>query len=116
MAKSFSPRLCLAAALLCAAVVGPIVAAEPSSTTMRNAELKLLKSLNPEQLQQARFSFEADERLHWHFIPTETFPRRGLLLRDMTPTQRQLAHDLMKAGLSQRGYLTPRRSWISRRC
>jgi hypothetical protein len=106
MSKPLSPRLCLAAVLLCAAVVGPMVAAEPSSTTMRNAELKLLKSLNPEQLQQARFSFDADERLHWHFIPTETFPRKGLLIRDMTPMQRQLAHDLMKAGLSQRGYLT----------
>src|SRR5258708_5286110 len=106
MPKSLWPRLWLAAALLGAAVVGPMVAAEPSSTTMRNAELKLLKSLNPEQLRQARFAFEADERLHWHFIPTEMFPRTGLLIRDLTPMQRQLTHDLMKAGLSQRGYLT----------
>src|SRR5881628_1430602 len=30
----------------------------------------------------------------------------GLLLRDMSPEQRRLAHDLLKAGLSQRGYLT----------
>jgi hypothetical protein len=34
------------------------------------------------------------------------FPRKGLLIRAMTEPQRKLAHDLMKAGLSQRGYLT----------
>jgi hypothetical protein len=34
------------------------------------------------------------------------FPRKGLLIRDMTPAQRTLAHDLMKASLSQRGYMT----------
>ena len=34
------------------------------------------------------------------------FPRKGLLIRSMSEPQRKLAHDLMKAGLSQRGYLT----------
>ena len=73
---------------------------------MARAAMTLLNSLEPAQRQQAMFPFDADERTHWHFIPTEMFPRNGLLMRDMNPQQRQLAHDLLKAGLSQRGYLT----------
>ena len=42
--------------------------------------------------------------MHWHFIPTEMFPRKGLPVREMNATQRKLAHDLLKTGLSQRGY------------
>jgi hypothetical protein len=73
---------------------------------MSDAATHLLSSLTAEQRQQATFAFDADERTHWHFIPTEMFPRKGLLIRSMTEPQRKLAHDLMKAGLSQRGYLT----------
>ena len=60
--------------------------------------------LTPEQRQKAVFPFNSDERLHWNFIPTEAFPRNGLLLREMNETQRQRAHDLLKASLSQSGY------------
>src|SRR3954454_13469782 len=106
MSSLLSPRLVLAATLGCAAAAGPMVAAGRSSAAMTSAGVKLLKSLTPPQAQQATFPFASDERLRWHFIPTETFPRNGLLLRDMSPEQRRLAHDLLKAGLSQRGYLT----------
>ena len=81
-------------------------AAGRSSSAMADAATRLLNSLTAEQRQQASFAFAADERLHWHFIPTEMFPRQGLLIRSMTAPQRALAHDLLKAGLSQRGYLT----------
>ena len=83
-----------------------MIAAERSSATMATAATKFLAGLTPEQRQQATFPFESDERLHWHFIPTETFPRKGLTIKEMTEPQRKLAHDLLKAGLSQRGYLT----------
>src|SRR3954462_427688 len=106
MSSLLSPRLVLAATLGCAAAAGPMVAAGRSSAAMTSAGVKLQKALPPPQTQQAVFPFASDERLHWHFIPTETFPRNGLLLRDMSPEQRRLAHDLLKAGLSQRGYLT----------
>ena len=98
-------RLALAALVTAGAALGPIVAAERSSSTMAAAGTKFLASLTPEQRQQAVFAF-GDERLHWHFIPTEMFPRKGLLIRDMTAPQRSLAHDLLKSGLSQRGYMT----------
>ena len=66
-----------------------------------------LTSLTPEQRQQAVVSRSTrDERMHWHFIPTEMFPRKGLTIKEMTEPQRKLAHELLEAGLSQRGYLT----------
>jgi hypothetical protein len=101
-----SPRMCLAAALVVAGAIGSTIAAERSSSTMTTAATKFLQGLTPEQRQQAALAFEGDERLRWHFIPTETFPRKGLLIRNMNESQRKLAHDLMKAGLSQSGYLT----------
>src|SRR5579872_1531156 len=106
MSTLTSRRLLLLTALLAAGGLGSVIAAERSSDTMRSVALKLVNSLEPAQRQQAMFRFDADERMHWHFIPTEMFPRNGLLMRDMNPQQRRLAHDLLKAGLSQRGYLT----------
>src|SRR4051812_12405214 len=101
-----SARLYLAAGLVAAATLGSTIAAERSSAAMAAAASKFLQGLTPEQRQQAAFTFDGDERLHWHFIPTETFPRNGLLIRKMDESQRKLAHDLLKSGLSERGYLT----------
>jgi hypothetical protein len=98
--------LCLAAVLVAALAIGSMVAAERSSSSMTTAATRFLNGLTPEQRQQASFAFDSDERLHWHFIPTETFPRKGLLVQSMNEPQRKLAHELLKAGLSQRGYLT----------
>jgi hypothetical protein len=65
-----------------------------------NAE-RFLASLTQEQAAKARFTFADDERLNWHFIPKE---RKGLPLREMTPTQRHMAYALLSAGLSQQGF------------
>jgi len=103
-------RWLVAAAFVAAGIVGSTIAAERSSTAMAGAAAKFLAALSPEQRQKATFAFtNSDERLHWHFIPTgppPSFPRNGLTIKEMTPAQRTLAHDLVKAGLSQRGYLT----------
>src|SRR5262252_25605 len=100
-----SPRVGVSIAIVALVAIGSTIAAERSASTMASAGTAFLGALTPEQKQQASFAF-GDERLHWHFIPTEMFPRKGLLVRDMTPAQRKLAHDLLKAGLSQRGYMT----------
>ena len=73
---------------------------------MASAATKFLESLTPEQRRQAMFAFDDNERTHWHFIPTELFPRNGLTIRQMSQPQRELAHALLKAGMSQRGYMT----------
>ena len=101
-----SSRLLLALSIVSLSVVTAMVAAERSASTMATAANRFLESLTPDQRSQATFAFESDERTSWHFIPTEMFPRNGLTLKAMTDEQRARAHDLLSAGLSQRGYLT----------
>ena len=84
--------------------------AESSGSAMATAATKFVAALSPEQKQKAQYAFDADERTHWHFIPTgaapTAFPRNGLTIKEMDTSQRALAHALLKTGLSQRGYLT----------
>src|SRR5688500_28594 len=62
-----------------------------------------LASLSAAQRSKALFAFEDAERLNWHFVPRA---RRGLPLKEMSAEQRELARGILRAGLSQRGYLT----------
>src|SRR6202165_1763169 len=96
----------IAIAILVVSALGLKDAAGPSPAAMEVAATKFLESLTPEQRQQAMFPFDGSERTHWHFIPTEIFPRNGLTLKQMNQSQRERAHDLLKAGMSQRGYMT----------
>ncbi len=73
-----------------------------SATVMAGAANAFLASLTPQQRAQATYPFSDDERFDWHFIPK---PRKGLALREMTAEQKQLAHALLAAGLSQQGYI-----------
>jgi len=105
-----SVRFWLAVSLAVAGAAGSLVSAERSSSSMQAAATKFVASLTPEQRQKASFAFDSEERMRWHFIPTGTaqgrWPRYGLLIKEMSEPQRKLAHDLLKASLSQRGYLT----------
>jgi len=98
--SSVRSRACLLALL------GVLSAADRSPSAMADAATRFLAALTPEQKQQATFAFDAGEREHWGFVPTEIFPRHGLTIGSMTDAQRKLAHDLLKSGLSQKGYLT----------
>ncbi|MEX2261361.1 MAG: DUF3500 domain-containing protein [Bryobacteraceae bacterium] len=69
---------------------------------MTQAAIHFLNSLTPEQRAKTVFKMDDDKRLDWHFIPKE---RKGLQLREMTPTQKHLAQALLAAGLSQTGYM-----------
>jgi hypothetical protein len=73
-----------------------------SAPIMVETAKAFLASLTPEQAAKAVIPFQDDERLNWHFIPKE---RKGLPLKDMMPYQKHLAHALLSAGLSQRGYV-----------
>jgi hypothetical protein len=106
MSRYAAPRVVVAFVLLGALVAGAVIAAQRASSSMVTAASQFLDGLTVEQRQQATFPFEAEERLRWNFIPDEMFPRNGIALRDMTEPQRKLAHDLLRSGLSQRGYLT----------
>ena len=73
---------------------------------MTSAAGRFLEGLTPELRQQASFPMESDERLRWNFIPVNPFPRNGVPLKSMSEPQRELALNMLRAALSQRGYLT----------
>jgi hypothetical protein len=105
---SFWPVAVLVVVLAC---LGLATAAERrSASAMADAATRFLSALTPEQRAQASFAFESDERFRWHFIPTgkapASWPRQGAPLKAMNAEQQRAARDLLKAGLSQRGYLT----------
>lgn len=97
----------LGVVVLVAAAAGvATVARQGTPSTMAGAADAFLKTLTPELRQQATFPLDAEERVRWGFIPTNMLPRNGLPLKAMNETQRKAAHDLLAAGLSQRGYMT----------
>jgi hypothetical protein len=105
------PRLIVAAALV--AVWGASVTvttqrstSSRSAAAMTAAANKWLEALTPEQRQQASFALDAEEKVRWNFIPTNMFPRKGVPWKEMAEPQRKLAHELLKASLSQKGYVT----------
>jgi hypothetical protein len=101
-------RLALALAAVLVASLSIAIASQRSASAMSSAAEKWLASLTADQKQRATFSFDSDERLHWHFVPNETFPRKGLQIKDMSDAQRTLAWDLLKTGVSARGFSTAR--------
>jgi uncharacterized protein DUF3500 len=103
MRRFTSPRSVLAVGLL-AALCASVVAQQRSASSMTAAATNFLGSLTPEQRQRATFGFDSAERTRWHFVPQ--FERNGLQVREMTEPQRKLAHELLKTGLSARGYTT----------
>ena len=97
-----------AQARLAAAAIGAVLLISAyhhtnSAGAMTEAANRLLAALTPEQRARAVIRFDdGDERLNWHYIPRE---RKGLPLREMTPSQKHLAAALLAAGLSQQGYI-----------
>lgn len=83
-----------------------------SISAMTRAAQAFLNSLSPEQQAKVKMDFQGEERLFWHYIPTDDIPKRyngkprmGLILKDMTGGQQHLAMALLSAGLSQSGYI-----------
>jgi hypothetical protein len=81
--------------------VGGAAQAPAPGVAMAEAANKLLASLTPEQKQKATFTMEDSHRVEFFFVP---IARKGIPLKQLTAPQRELAHALMKAGLSQAGY------------
>jgi hypothetical protein len=94
------PALILAGVMFAAPVA---LNSAPTATgkAMADAATALLKDLNAEQRSKATFKFEDDSRFEFRFTPRA---RTGLPLKDMTEAQRAKAHELLKTGLSLRGY------------
>ena len=91
----------LAALLVCGLALAIAHQKTRPAEVMTEAARNLLAALPAEQKAKASFSFNDEERLNWHFIPRE---RKGVPFKEMGAAQRQLAHGLLSAGLSQSGY------------
>ena len=107
MKRIATAGVALALILFGIVVAGVATSAQRASARMVAAANEFLDALTPEQ--RARASFTLDdimERTRFNFVPTEAFARNGLVLREMSAPQRDLAHALLKSGLSDRGYFT----------
>lgn len=95
-------RSLLALMLLMCGASG-IGSAQPGApqTAMLRAARAFLQTLAPAQKAQAMFPFNSEERFRWFYTPV---PRQGISLKEMTATQRQAALNLLRAGLSEKGY------------
>jgi len=99
-------RLLAAAAILIAGIGLTAYASQKSAAAMAKAADAWLASLSADQKQRATFAFDSEERMRWHFVPNEQFPRKGVQIKEMSEAQRALARELLKTGLSARGYMT----------
>jgi hypothetical protein len=104
MSRLTTLRLSVAAALVAVFTGSILYGSQKSAANMAKNAAAFLDSLSADQKARAVFPFESEDRLRWHFIPTEMFPRKGLMIKDMNETQRRLAHDLLRSGLSAKGY------------
>jgi hypothetical protein len=102
--RRFVPLVIGALALATLAIPFAMAVAKKTSgpaSTMALAAENFLSSLSSEEKAKASFSFDAPGRMEWHFIPKD---RTGLPIKAMAPKQRELAHALLKTGLSATGY------------
>ena len=104
MSRLAALRLAVAAAIIASSLGAALLASPKSAATMTKAANQFLDSLSADQKAKAAMSFDSEDRLRWHFIPNEMFARKGLMIKDMNEAQRRLAHDLLRTGLSARGY------------
>jgi hypothetical protein len=63
---------------------------------------KFLSTLDESLKAKAQYPYDYDERFNWWFVPRS---RNGLSFHDMNPAQRAAAMALLKASLSDQGYL-----------
>jgi hypothetical protein len=89
-------------AVLCAVAWGAYLRVGGTGGEMITQADKFLGTLSTEQKAKAVMSYDAPERLDWHFIPKAS--RKGLQIREMSEEQRKAAHALLQSALSQVGY------------
>jgi hypothetical protein len=91
----------LSAALFTAPTAWSFLRPAATGNQMSAAAEKFLASLSSEQRAKVVMSYDAPERVDWHFIPKPT--RKGLQVREMDEAQRKNARALLAAALSQTG-------------
>lgn len=90
-------------AALTMSIAGSTASAEPRlrESKMVEAANRFISTLTDEQKSRAILPFDSEERFNWYYIPKE---RAGLTFKAMTEPQQKAALDLLKQGLSEKGY------------
>jgi hypothetical protein len=99
----------LAAVTLAAVAAVTLVGqAPPPTARMADAAAKFLAALDPDARKKATFDFGDKHRLAWFFTPQQDkekkFTRKGVRLEEMSAAQKAAALELLKTGLSAKGY------------
>jgi len=87
-----------------------IPAATPEATSqilipdIARTATQFLASLDGSQRTKATYAFTDAERMRWHWTTPRNVPRNGLPLREMNPSQRDLAFALLRASVSGGGF------------
>lgn len=100
--------LVVVAASAVAAVALVANQAPPSGAKMADAATKFLAALTPEQKAKAAFGFDDPHRQKWFFTPQQDKQknptRKGVRLEELSGGQKAAALELLRAGLSTRGF------------
>lgn len=92
------------AAFILVATVFPSGAHE-TADAMQRAARAWLQSVPSALSEKACFELRSAERVNWHFVPRE---RNGVSLGEMSGAQRELVYGVLRAALSERGFLQAR--------
>ena len=108
--KSLPLRLFLFA-VACSTVAGVALVAQqaqPSAPKMATAANAFLATLSPDQKAQATFAFDDPHRQKWFFTPQQDkqkqSTRKGIRFDKLDAKQKTAALDILRAGLSGKGY------------
>lgn len=104
--RSFALAAVAFAGFATLALVGQ--APPPTGAKMADAAKKFLAALAAEQKAKAAFAFDDKSRTAWFFTPQQDKDkkptRKGLRLEEMNADQKAAAMELLKSGLSSKGY------------
>ena len=81
-----------------------------STEPMRRAADSLIAALSNQQRAKALFRVDSNEWRNWSNI--HRYPRLGVSVQEMSPQQKQLAFNLLRVGLSAKGFETARNIMI----
>lgn len=68
-----------------------------------------LRSLNDEQRKKVQLPFNDSSKNNWHYFPATMWPREGLQLQELNPSQKELFFKFLGNYLSESGYTKARK-------
>ena len=93
----------LRSSLLLALAVAFVLVGQPTgpADTMAAAAQRFLDALSPQLKARAQLSFDDEDRTIWNYVPID---RKGVPLKMLDERQRRIAFELLRTGLSEKGY------------